>query len=221
MENTPHLTHTALLISLIGKSDEAPETPSEMQSVAGAADAPFGSFFYNGVAYAYSSLPLSLKRPETDWLFYGKSISDISHADTHAARMFTYGRATRGKAHRDVWKHQKGTSRNAYGVSGFFQTSKILEVVTEKYLFDQRKSPAFGLLYVIDSRGAELLDVDAFSAWIGRMEPENGEGEVLFSEALSPLRIVGAGVGRRDGEDFRLVKSFLNPNYTEYGEVQE
>jgi hypothetical protein len=175
---------------------------------------PFGRFWYAGICYDYSDLAADLKQLKSRWLFYGKSISQATQTDVHAARLFTYGRATRGKAHLDVWKHQKGISRRSYGVSGFFQTSTKLCVVTEKYLFDRQKSPALGLLYVIDSANAQVLDVDRFCESIERSEPENGEGEVLFSEVLPACRIVGAGTYQWSKEKgIALLKLLLNPNY--------
>lgn len=203
-----------LLVSLLGMPEEAPEAPPGVQPAADLNDVPFGQLFYDGVPYVYPDLPIDVKKRDAPWLFYGKASTNPDQSVAHAARLFTYGRTTREKAHRDVWKHQKGIQRSAYGISGFFQASKVLGVVARKYLFDRRRCPAFGALYVIDGSGSDVLDVDRFCEWIGRIEPENGEGEVLFSESLPASRLAGAGVYRWDGGDgLRLLQLLINPNY--------
>jgi len=202
-----------LLVSVLGVSHEPPVLLEEVRPATGG-DAPFEPFIYGGTTYEFPCLPVDVRGYGLTWLFYGKPMSDPAQACTHAARLFAKGREGRGKPHRDVGKHQKGTSRAGNGISGFFQTSKDFSIVSQKYLFDRRRVPTFGLLYLIDARGAAVLDVDRFCAWVGRSEPENGDSEVLFSGSIPAVRIGGAGIFRSEQEGhLELLKLLLNPNY--------
>jgi hypothetical protein len=188
--------------------------PSQLDGVntppAHTIDQEFGDFFFAGEACVYRQLPPTVRAVDLDWVYYGKAAKSLDQARLHAARIFSYGRKTRGAAHRDVWKHLKGINQANYGISGFMQTGRVREVIEQKYVLGQQD---FGALYVIDCREAEVLDVDALCAYSDQTGPQNGESEILFSQCLPPTRILGAGLYSRGNGHPCLVEVIANRNY--------
>ena len=208
------MTATALLADLFPGT--VPTFAAGVEKpLARAVDRPFGNFFFREQAHAYEALPTSTKAPHVRWVYYGKPVDGRPQGRTHASRIFTFGRETRGAAHRDVWKHLKGINHANYGTSGFMQTGCIREVIERKYLFQRQADAAMGLLYVIAAEGAQILDVDALSEHMGCKEPENGDGEIIFSGCLPPARVLGAALCAMGLEGSRptVVEVLANPNY--------
>lgn len=81
---------------------------------------------------------------------------------------------------------------------------------------------SFGVIFVIDAKGADVLDADEVAAAApGADNVPYYEGELLFSNTLSPKRIIGAIVieSVRVADDWHLQKTIqsyqINPNYRE------
>jgi len=135
--------------------------------------------------------------------------------------MFQYGRSTRGaKGHRNVYRHQlAGMGKNSAKdiKSGFFQTSKDHEIVMKNFVFGQssNKRTDYGIMYIIDPKYAQVVDVDALSkAHDMGSNVLFSESEVLFSSTLNPTRVYAAAIVRETKEGNKIVLELrLNGNY--------
>ncbi|HVK62731.1 MAG TPA: hypothetical protein VM432_14325 [Bdellovibrionales bacterium] len=162
-------------------------------------DSPFyEEFFYAGELRLYADLKPYMRRVSR-MVFFARPFETMDDLEKNIGIMFQFGRSSRGAIHKDIVKHQDSTKTP----SGYFQTTRIFRIA----LGFMNKAP-LGVVYVIDPRGAEVLDIDQFSE--GKYE----EGEVVFAQTLNPRRIQGALIYRQSAAGKMFVESVvLNPNY--------
>ena len=97
--------------------------------------------------------------------------------------------------------------------SGFFQTSARYDVAAE-FAKDERlpgKGKGFGVVLVIDPKGAEVLQTSLLPNNTGLLQYAlTGENEVLFGPRLNQSRIKQAVIVNAQGHPVKILN---NPNY--------
>lgn len=159
----------------------------------------FDDFQLQGSRFQYRDLPLEL-RTESDLLFRGEEALTLNSAKQRAQDLFKYGWTSSARnPHRDVNRHVLDSEGSKS--SGFLSTSKNTRVAG--YFAGMQK---YGMIWMIDPAGAEILQVSKF------LKHQNAhEEEVLISNHLPAHKIIGVIIldTKRDP-----VKILLNSNYT-------
>lgn len=197
-------------------------------------DSPFiKTFFSKGRPISYAKLPAHVKAKRYDKdLYFGKPYATENELENGIKMMFQYGRSNRGGAHWDLDRHVAGGPQGM--LSGFFQTSMKMSIASQFALAPQPQGTApYGVIYVIDGRGSEMLDIDAFYRYLSNDPDEiansaaggTSEGEVIFSKTLNHQRIRGAIIYEYPATPpnglftttkiARIKKVLLNPFYTD------
>ena len=184
-------------------------------------DKPFEDFKISGEPVSYSELPEAIRRYDGN-VYYGRRVKSLVQARRHAEIMFTQGRSSRGGVpHRDVKKHVYSTEKK-HGPSGFFPTTADFQ---SSLLFaeNSRDVGGYGIVYRIDAREAEVLDIEGLSKTALAKETNvywHTEREVVFDTNLDPSRFIDAVIVQRkppteDGLERVIdpVGVIANPNY--------
>lgn len=152
----------------------------------------------------YDDLPdnVKLKNYQGD-LFYGTSY--VSEADMlgNIKAMFSKGRKRSEYTNVDLNAHVKSTATYK---SSFMQTSKQASVAED---FAENKK--FSVVYIIDPKNVDLLDVNAAYRHVGTQNIHSDEAEVLLLGHINPKRIKGAYV--RDSNTGKTIAVFMNEHY--------
>lgn len=171
-------------------------------------------------------------------VFFGKGFETAEQAQQEAARVFTYGRgipegttvAKNLSAHVEGYEAMQGngfmqTSKESKEALGFARMSKVQKLPGGK---ETSYLPRFALVYRIDARGAEVLDLSQMGKVLSpdatlTTQPYGGglltrmieEEEVVFPGLISPDRFRTAELIEyaADGKTVLSRKVLINPGY--------
>lgn len=153
-------------------------------------------------------------KPLRPLLFFGKPADSGEQALEQMRLLFRFGRNSRGTPHLDLARHVDSTKG---APSGFMQTTSDIDVARRfATSIDIQNPKADGVVYLIDSTGAQTLGVDQVSNRYQDAGLYTSEGEVVFAKTIKPERIWGAIYTSRklDGDAFvETQQIYLNPNY--------
>ena len=155
--------------------------------------------------FKYADIPPAIRQFK-DPVYYGRPAKSLEDAERNMKTLFQFGRNNRGSAHLDLEKHAMSTQTEA---SGFFPTS-VSSRVAEGFAMNKQ---GVGVVYFIDPRGAEVLNLTDFVATVGSGGGYFGEKEILFPAKLSPDRVIGGVIGHFEKGKFVPDKTVFNPNY--------
>lgn len=198
----PPTSPLAKAIGLLGlKTETLPCKKSK-----GSSGQPFGPFLADGKSFDYDSLPDAAKRAASGQteLFFGKGAKSQEDARRIAERYFTDG-VHQSKGHGDIGLHWRSTDGSK--TSGFSIHTESFEVARDfaSYAGD------FGLIFVTETEGMQLLNVAAFVTDIQRktsMTLEH-EKELLSRGGRDPKRIKAAVLIERG----KATRVWMNPNF--------
>lgn len=159
-------------------------------------DLPFGNFKIEGKVFKYTEIKSEAKRTAST-VYFGKPFESEEQTLKGIRSFFERGKSLSTKnTHRDILKHQMGyspTLNQGKGnvFSGFAQTTEDFKTA-ERFASKNETSRFekipinFGVVYVIDTEGAETLKPSVLTGeyWY--------EEEVLFDSVIAPERIKGA-----------------------------
>lgn len=138
-------------------------------------------------------------------LFFGKGFRTMSEAHGHIKSFFSKGRKRVTLDNVDLDAHVESTADYR---SSFIQTTKYPEVAVNFSHFNS--SQKFGVVYIIDSKNVEKLDVNSYVKSLGRDPEFEDEAEVLLFGHLNPQRIKGAYITDKKNV---IIDILVNPHY--------
>jgi hypothetical protein len=173
----------------------------------------FPDFQFDTRKIDYKALPDDIRHVDQEVIYYGRTADSDKDAEKMVRILFEHGRTTRGNAHYDLARHVSETDKS---VSGFFPASKNINVAERFTMSPGKKETNFGIIFLVDPRGGDVLDVDKFYSNIGSMG--YNEKEVIFANTLTAERVRAAIVVETQDAgsplgDAHIRHFFLNPNY--------
>jgi hypothetical protein len=164
---------------------------------------------YQNNIYERETLPndVFFNKSEED-LFFGKDFSELEDAHSYIKSLFTKGRSRKTEDNVDIEKH---TASLLDYDSSFQQTTKSFsQGLFYALRHDNRSQGNFGVVFAIDTRGLDALDVNQFYLKVLNVPHKFFTNkEVVILKNIIPSRYKGAAIF---GKNYELIQVIENGN---------
>jgi hypothetical protein len=180
-------------------------------------DHPFGEFEYRQEKpekVNWDDLPPAARNQSGPRFgFWGRGYSTLPSGRRARKMYFEEGFTTRERSHKNISHAVMNTSPSQGQGSGFAPVSGSFE---QSYFWSRINAPKQRLVFIVDTREAQVLNVAEFFAHVGEPYRYPAEKEISFMKAIPAARVLGALVFERPrkGEEFVPVGLVLNRNYS-------
>ena len=182
---------------------------------AGRNDVPFvGQVRLGNQNISYRDFPLEVRRNNNDLFFGAPGGSTIEDAEKAALTLMRNGRGTQQKPEIfDLQRYTEATTETMLrsGPPGHFSASEQFHTARGFALPSGRADNNFGVVAIIDPRGADVMNLHRVSyPPNGRLPRQVGQAEVVFWRRMNPDRIQAVAIVDRQR---RVVRIIHNPEY--------